>query len=68
MDKLEGPQGRAPKARGMEHLPREEMLGELGWVRLGNRWLWEHLTDHQSLQGVIKEMDMGSSQRCRMGG
>lgn len=34
MDKLERAQGRAPKVVGLEHLPHEEGLGEMGWVSL----------------------------------
>ena len=44
MDKLEGAQGRAPKAVGLEHLPQVERLGELGWVSLEQGQLWGHVT------------------------
>lgn len=68
-DKLEEPQWRNPRAPlGLEHLPYEERLGELGWVSLEKGWIWGHLTAPWHIQGVIKEIDMGYSPWCRMGG
>lgn len=42
--KLQGAQGRVPKAVGLEHLPQEERLGSWGWVSLEEGSLWGHLT------------------------
>lgn len=65
--KLEGPQGRAPKALGLVHLSHEERLGKLGLVSLEKEWLW----DTQQIRTSYKkssETDLVSSEWGRMGG
>ena len=52
IDKLEQLQQRPPKWWGLENLPCEEKLGELGLFSLGQKWLWGDLTAApQCLQG-----------------
>lgn len=43
MDKLEGAHGGPPRWWGLEHLPCEEMQGQLGWFSLEEGCLQGHL-------------------------
>ncbi|KAK4824628.1 hypothetical protein QYF61_016934 [Mycteria americana] len=69
IDKLEQLQWRLPRWSGLEHMPCEERLRELSLFSVQKRWLQRDLTAAPSAyRAGIKEMELGFSQWCMVGG